>query len=321
MPAASKKRPQGIGAKYASKKAKTTAPKYSSKGKSYGKQVVDWQEAMRISEAAVNRAINKNIETQVSKGLLLSTLGQAKTETEGWNIRNMNVSWENGAPKYRRDGAIIFNLGFLSQHGASLIGGFRTGSKINAKYLRVTIEATLPQTSADCTYHFRIVRRKADQSQQMAYPVPTISSMRDLRLFKTEFDGPFASSVAYGVGADVVNPFPSASSVSRQNTDEWRFFTGDAYKTKFVKGTIAAPNVVTGYHVSHFVETVYLKLEEEWDFPARPPNSELKGGNYFFVMWREGALDACHMQTDADVLKGLGGVEMKGLFELSYKDG
>lgn len=326
MPAP-KKRPQAVGAKYASKKAKTSVSKSTTKSKGYGGKAIDWEAAVRLADAAANKAINKNIETQVSRAKFLSTFNQAITSVSGMNLRNMNITWTAPAPNqpaqplYIKDGAIAFNLGFLSQHGSQLAGGFRVGQKINAKYLRVLIEGNIPQNSADCVYHFRIVRRRADQSQQLAYHVPTVTTMNNLRLFKTDFDGPFASEVKYAEGADSANPFPACSSAGRQNTDEWRFMGGDAYKTKFVKGVPLNTSSGTDYHTSHFVESVYHKVEEEWDFPARPPNSELKGGNYFFVMWREGPPDPIQMLSNFDKMEALGGLQFSIMAELSFKDG
>ena len=65
---------------------------------------------------------------------------------------------------------------------------------------------------------------------------------------------------------------------------------------------------------------MYFKLDTEWDFVSRT-GSDIKGGNYFFVLWREGGPDFVQYTASPTVTAALGKVQMKVLFELAFKDG
>jgi hypothetical protein len=59
---------------------------------------------------------------------------------------------------------------------------------------------------------------------------------------------------------------------------------------------------------------------QEWDFVTKG-GSDIKGGNYFFVFWREGPVDRSVMTTTGTSLSAQGGVQSSILMELAYKDG
>lgn len=309
-----RKSPPGIGAKAkAAKKAKATGSKrptdYIAKGG------VDWNLVSKLADAAVKKEVNKNIETQYSQAMACLTHIPDQPRT-GWDLCGLNAASDGS---FDPDQAMIFNLGYLSQQGSALTPGFRVGQRMNAKYFRITISANLPQLSADCTYHWRILRRKHDKAGQTAYSTPTITSMTELELFKPLLDGPFASSSRYGEGGSALNPFPYFSSHNRQNTDSWTFCQ-DGHGSKFVKAYPIDPDSPDHKFVASFCETMYFKLESEWDFISRT-GSDIKGGNYFFVLWREGGPDFVQYTTATNITAALGHIQMKVLFELAYKDG
>lgn len=309
------------GFKKKSKSSGSATLKYGGTGKKnadkYGAKGIDWNAAMKIAETAAKKEMNKNIETQYSSAMVTMTHDPQKTETTGWDLSGLN--FDKTTNKFSPDQAMIFNIGYLSAQGSSLSPGYRIGQRMNCKYLKVTISANLPQVSADCTYHWRIVRRKNDQTGQTAYAKPTITSISTIGLFKGLTDGPLASSSSYGQGGSVLNPFPNFSSAMRQNTEAWTFTKG-AHGYKYVKAGAIDIDTNDDKYVASFCETLYLPFEEEWEFVTRT-GSDIKGGNYFFVMWREGGPDFVQYSAQPNVTSALGAIEIKCLFELAFKDG
>lgn len=306
------------------KKSKSTGTaklKYSGTGKKnadkYGAKGIDWNAAMKIAETAAKKEMNKNIETQYSSAMVTMTHHPDKNQTVGWDLCGLNM--DATTDKFTPDQAMIFNIGYLSQQGSSLSPGYRIGQRMNCKYLKVTISANLPQVSADCTYHWRIVRRKNDQSGQLAYAKPTLASISTIGLFKGLTDGPLANQSSFGQGGSINNPFPNFCSAMRQNTEAWTFTKG-AHGYKYVKAGAIDTDSNDDKYVASFCETLYLPFEEEWEFVTRT-GSDIKGGNYFFVMWREGGPDFVQYSSPPNVTAALGAIEIKALFELAFKDG
>ena len=314
-----RKASSGIGAKAkATKKSKIIG---KSKPKDYiAKGGVDWNLVSKLADAAVKKEVNKNIETQYSQAMVTLTHNPDVTARAGWDLCGLNLNAsQTGDAKFDPDQALIFNLGYLSQQGSALTPGYRIGQRMNAKHFRITVSANLPLLAADCTYHWRIIRRKTDKSGQTAYSTPTLVSMTDIELFKPLLDGPFASSSRYGMEGSALNPFPYFSSHNRQNTDAWTFCQ-DGHGSKYVKGYPIDPDSTDQKYVASFCETMYFKLDTEWDFVSRT-GSDIKGGNYFFVLWREGGPDFVQYTASPTVTAALGKVQMKVLFELAFKDG
>ena len=246
-----------------------------------------------------------------------------KVRDIGWDLTWLNYLGfrEDKSSIHAWDQALVFNLGYLSQQGSSLAPGYRIGQRINAKYLRMTIGANLPYVTADCTYHWRIVRRKNDQTGQKAYNVPTLTSLKTLQLFKPLTDGPYAQFASFGEGGSAESPFPYHASAMRQNTEAWTFCTGGhGYKT--VRALTSNDPAIAGpeVHCQSFNETLYMPLDQEWEFVSRT-GSDIKGGNYFFVLWREGAHEGMQMTLTKENLVAGGQLQLKVMAELAYKDG
>ena len=325
-----RKQPKGIGAQArANKIAKTATKATTTKSRSeYGGSKIDWTAAVKAATLAAKKEVDKTIETQYSTAMCTLTHIPESVQVDfGWNLTWLNYlsttvdEQKNKHVQYAWDQAMVFNLGYLSQQGSSLAAGYRIGQRINAKYLRITISANLPYVTADCTYHWRIVRRKNDQTGQQAYKVPSLTSLKTLALFKPLTDGPYATAASYGVGGSSESPFPYHASAMRQNTEAWTFCTGGhGYKTVRAitsnDPTIEHPEV----HCQSFNETLYLGLDQEWEFVTRT-GSDIKGGNYFFVLWREGAHEAMQMNVSRENLASLGQLQIKVMSELAYKDG
>lgn len=319
MPAPKRKAPSSNGG--FPKKTKSGGTTKSGKVKKYadkyGGKTIDWDTVKKLADAAAKKEINKNIETQTSQAMCVMTHDPTHVKVTGFDLGGLN--FDNSAQRFNGAQAMIFNLGYLSQHGSSLSPGYRIGQRLNAKYFKITITANLPQVSADCTYHWRIIRRKNDQSGQLSYAEPAITSLETIGLFKPLTDGPLASQSYYGRNATATNPFPCFASASRQNTEAWTFCKG-GHGYKYVKAAAIDTDSNDDRYVASFSESMYFPLEEEWEFVSRT-GSDIKGGNYFFVMWREGGPDFVQYSAAPNVTSELGNIEIKCLFELSFKDG
>lgn len=274
---------KGIGAKY---KAKKTAA-------NYGVTKADEKAMMRLAEKIAEKQINKNIETQYSQAMFRMLANDDITTTAGWTLQGLNwrAAEANEPRKLLLNSAVIFNLGYLSAVGASVQPGYRQGQRINAKHLSFTVTGTLPQLTADCSYHWRVVRRKNDAAGNLAYAVPTITTMDVIGLFKSATDGPLNSAITYpsNLAASSTAPIPGHVSAMRQNTDQWTFVSG-AHGYVNIKAGSLDPDPSDQKHTYDFCQKMYVPLEQEWDFVTKN-GSDIKGGNYFFVMWREGAQD------------------------------
>lgn len=303
------------------KKTKKSTGTTTKKSSGYGGSKIDWDAVAKLADATakkqVQKEINKNIETQNSEAMVVMTHTTDHTNTTGFDLGGLNFDAAN--QKFAPDQAMIFNLGYLSAQGSSLSPGYRVGQRINAKYFKVTIAANLPQLSADCTYHWRIVRRKNDQSGQLSYSKPALVSMQTIGLYKPLTDGPLASQSYYGQGSSAQNPFPYFVSAARPNSDAWTAVKG-GHGFKYMKAQGLDTDENDDKYVASFKETMFLSLEEEWDFVSRT-GSDIKGGNYFFVLWREGGPDFVQYTAKPNVASVLGNVEIKCLFELAFKDG
>ena len=315
-------KPQGIGAKYKQKKAaaKTTS--------GYGTKSIAWKDVAKLVDAAASKQLNKTIETQYSQAMFRMIYNEDNTDTQGWALRGLNqrVPGADGIRKLQLNAAVIFNLGYLSQVGQTVQPGFRQGQRINAKHLAFTITGTLPQLTADCSYHWRVVRRKNDAQGNLAYDKPTITTMDIVGLFKSASDGPFASSIQYGQSdvASATAPIPGHVSAMRQNTDYWTFVKG-AHGYKTIKAQSLDPDPSDQKHTFDFCEKMYVPLDEEWDFITKG-GCDIKGGNYFFVLWREGAQDYTAASQAVSPAGGTVGApkaiqHISVWMELAFKDG
>jgi hypothetical protein len=305
----------------ASKKTKTAKVKYGGGEKKFkdkhnmGK--VDWNEVAKIADKVAKKEINKNIETQYSQMMVTMTHTAEHKAVQGFDLGGLNFDQAN--LKFKPDQAMIFNMCYLSQPGSSLMPGYRLGQRINAKYFKITLTANLPQVSADCTYHMRIVRRKSDRTGQSSYGQPTIANISNLELFKANTDGPLAAGSSYGNGATAQTPFPYFASAMRPNTEAWTFVQ-KGHVQKYVKGMPIDIDTNDDKYVASFCETLYFPLEEEWEFVNRT-GSDIKGGNYFLILWREGGPDFVQYTASPVVTEALGQVQLKVSCELAFKDG
>jgi hypothetical protein len=70
---------------------------------------------------------------------------------------------------------------------------------------------------------------------------------------------------------------------------------------------------------------MYVPLDQEWDF-VTPSGKDIKGGNYYFVLWREGSQDYSQAMVSTLAAKStpanpIQHESISVFMELSFKDG
>lgn len=301
----------------------------------YGFKGYDADEMIRIArlvESSTSKQINKNIETQYSSAVIVLTGEDTGASTSGFRLYGLNdtATGAAGSQEFTENASqcMIFNLCTLSQPGSSIQPGYRQGQRINALYINVSITGYVLNPTADLSYHWAIVRRKNDQQNQNAYGKPTLVDMSYVGLYKPLTDGPLcAESLTALTGApkpggattSSVIPLPYHMSSCRRNTDQWTFIpkghgSFDVRPAPMDVGAAAGP--VSDVVTSSINASAHLPIGQEWDFVQRN-GTDLKGGNYFLVMWREGS----PWVEKASIPTSLGPVEqLKVKIELAFKD-
>ena len=293
----------------------------------YGKKTLT---ESQLINAAVAKQLGKVVETQYSMALF---------SVSPTAYSSVNYTTQQGyvtSPGMFGTGTNLvecfaFNMCYLSQTGPLTQPGWRQGQKIMAKSLTIGIDINEVLTAVDHTYHWAVVRRKNDAVNSSMYTKPTITDLGTMGLFKQLTDGPFGAS---GVPAYIPStsnqlagtatiPILMNPSMMRHNTDQWTF-------VKDGQGLIRSPAMPIGVVdmagtpdaviSHHFSKKVYMDLNNEWDFVTRG-GSDIKGGGYIFVMWREGGPDLMAATAASSAVSSLGGNNINLFFELAFKDG
>lgn len=317
--------------------AKARAGVAAKKAAKSGKGWTDAQMQAAARQAA-ERVVNKSIETQYSQALVtLSSATAPGTSPSPWMLPPLNRQ----AAIYDSTAVLVFNMCYLSQVGQSTLPGFRLGQRINAKSFTIAIDINAPQSASDCSYNWCVVRRKNDAPNQTAYSTPTVLGGGVVGLFKPLTDGPYASVAGYygGTGGVTVGnssvPMPYYLSSTRRNTDEWSWVTGSSGSVNIPGMPIQTPDVTPATSTTpasaiteqrycpHVSKKMYLALGDggqDWDFVTRG-GSDVKGGNYFFMLWREGPPHIGLAAEPENASANSGGHSISCYFELAYKDG
>lgn len=281
---------------------------------------------------AAQREVGKNVETQYSQAVVTLTQGDTGGSTLGWRLRGLSELATGSNPAQ----CMGFNLCGLSQVGNAVQPGYRQGQRINALYITAAVSITVANGTSDCDYHWAVVKRKSDQQGQNAFPVPQLIDLKDVGLFKSISDGPFAAASITALEA--VPPLAGVTqsddgipdrfypSQMRRNIDQWQFVNKGSGKASFRSQNQVDldDNVI----VNSVHEKLYIPLAQEWDFVNRG-GSDIKGGNLFFIMWREGPPTIRSIATGtSSVTTGPASSkiapifeQIKVTFELAFKDG
>lgn len=254
--------------------------------------------------AESQRQINKSIETQHSyafvnmysfipnvttgtpnmSGYSMIGLNQTYVEPVGTTPASFVPCWNN---------MMVFNLSALCQIRTGTtpaVTGYRVGNKVNVMALTATINGGVLGPASDCTYYAMIARRKDGGLVGQAIS-PTLTTSVATSLWKSCNEGPLA---AMNVGASADCPVPNFASTMRRNYDSWSFPQGAmTSSTLRIPGDGPGTSVANTDYCGKVEMKLYHEFKEVWDYTQQTSNSNLtiKGGDYFFYLWREGPAD------------------------------
>ena len=261
---------------------------------------------MRMSETLYSQSsfrLDTSKSTLVQSGFNCSGLNQSQAPVAG------TISKRNDATNQ----CYVFPISPLSQLGNQGLPGFRGGSKINAKGLRISIMHYQHLASQFSTYHWAIIRDKAAVWAGPANAIPGITQTNAMQLFQPLSFGPLANA------GGPAGPLPSGdfSSCMRRNTGDWAFVKSGTWRmqpefsrtnTK-IDSDPTAGGVVDGLSYSKKIDIYHSFKNQLWDY-GQPNNPYgVKGGDHFLVIWREGVAD---LYNARDLILGT--------IELSFKD-
>ena len=253
---------------------------------------------------AASRQIAKTIETQYSYALMtmITTTGTttdpnlSNSGFKLWGLNQYYVPVPTGAAtgaagtgwQYTGKQMFVFNLSSLSRVRSATetaVSGYRVGNKCNVNSIEINVFGEVIAPDVDgASYHGMIVRSKDGARAKYALQ-PKIANADELGLWKPMSDGPLAAS---NTGQGVSFPVPEKLSLMRRNYDAWTY-PASASMVKTLRTTETSSNYKQNIDMN-----LYFKVDSVWDFTSALPGDSpvLKGGDYFFVLWREGAEDS-----------------------------
>lgn len=303
MPAIKKgrKKPAGIGATY---RAKQKAANYGATP-SFNRALV----------AAVKKVENRSQETVYSQsGAYLDSSLSTLTKT-GYTLSGLNQSaaFTQGTAYTRvqiTNACFVWPLSPMAQVGNSSTPGYRKGQSINPVGFRYYIYHQQSLNSVPATYKFALLRNKG-VTLTTGNTTPGIASTDSLGLFVPLIQGPLATSG----GPNGSLPLGDVSSSMRWNRAEWQVCKSGSWNmtssmARENSALITSPTVAGGISTAFKQVTGYIPIKDAtWLYPLPTTISGIKGGDYYFVVWREGPADNA---ISAD--------KMSMTFELSFKD-
>lgn len=300
-------------------KAAKNAKKYPVKATDkYGYHASNEQAMLKALVAAESaRQINKNIETQHSYCLVnLNSNGNAQASS-GFSLVGLNQTYNPAtatAPSTlvpTWNNMLVFNLSALCQVRAAdsaTVLGYRTGNKVNVLSLNITVNGGVHAVSTGCSYKMMIARRK-DGALVGAATTPELVASSSTGLWKSQDEGPYALK---NTGSGVQCPISTYCSTMRRNYDSWQFPSNAFASCDIdVPGDGPGPTTEDSDYTAKLNMNLYHSFGEVWDYPNATSSGTLtvKGGDYFFYLWREGPEDT------------VGEVNLNVHFSLSFKDG
>lgn len=252
-----------------------------------------------LVKAESARQINRTIETQhsyafVSLNHFTPNVSTGTANMSGYSMIGLNQIYAPAAgtvPETIKpiwNSMMVFNLSALCQIRTgtnSAVTGYRVGNKVNVLALTATINGGVAAPGSDCTYYCMIARRK-DGGLVGQATSPTLTNSVATSLWKSANEGPLAS---VNVGASADCPVPTFASTMRRNYDSWTFTQG-----AMTSSSIRCPAGADTDYCAKVEMKLYHTFSEVWDYTQQTSNSNLtiKGGDYFFYLWREGPEDA-----------------------------
>lgn len=308
MPQYSAKRKRPIGLLASSKRAKLARDKY-------GAKAIDWNAAARLADQAAASAVRRSTETTYSQsGVIMNTAMTPLTQT-GYNMSGLNqTAAYSGADVVTRlsrtNACFVWPVSPMAQVGNSSTPGYRKGQRINPIGFRfcITHYQGLP-TVQNATYHWAMVRNKSVTLGGNPV-IPYITTTTNLQLFTPLIQGPLASAG----GPNGVTPVSDFSSSMRPNSQSWTkvksgSWTMSPMLERANNAVYVQPDHANDQNSAKSI-TGYVKFKDaHWDYGTPTAITGVKGGDYYFVIWREGTRDL-YINSDA----------MVTTFELSFKD-
>lgn len=312
-----KKKPKGLLNARQARVKKGTKP-YSKGDSDYGyKKGNDAAMLKALVAAESQRQINKTIETQHSYAFVnlfhfVPNVSTGSANMSGFSMIGLNQTYVPASATSPQaivptwNNMMVFNLSALCQIRTGTtpaVSGYRIGNKVNVQALTVSVNGGVVGPGADCTYYAMIARRK-DGALVGQATTPAIVTSNNTSLWKSSNEGPLA---ALNVGANVDCPVPTYASTMRRNYDSWTFTQG-----AMTSGSVKVQTADDSIDYNAKIEMkLYHAFNEVWDYTQQNSNSSLtiKGGDYFFYLWREGPPDE-HAKSNLNVQ-----------FTLTFKDG
>ena len=307
--AAKRKRPLGLLATRNAKRAKTGRDKYGAKS-------IDWNAASKLADQAAASAVRRATETTYSQsGAYLNTNATTLTKS-GYSMSGLNQSAgyipaTSTTRLNATSNCFVWPVSPMAQVGNTSTPGYRKGQRINPIGFRFSISHYQGLASTQgATYHWAFIRNKGVSLQGTQVTTPVISSTDSVALFVPFIQGPLVTN-----GPNGTIPNGDFSSAARWNYPEWQkvksgTWTMPAMLARENSAVINAPTAnANNQNASKLIQGYVPIKDAHWEYPTPTAISNIKGGDYFFVIWREGFQDP-YINSDAMVM----------MYELSFKD-
>jgi hypothetical protein len=305
-----KRKPKGL---LATAKAKKSARKDP-----YGSKSVDWDAVAKVADRAAKNASMKTHEILYSQGSFSMNSNSDALRQTGFVLSGLNQSaaFDRADPSNRiaeTDHVFVWPLSPMSALGNASTPGYRSGQKINAKSFKLSVFAYQGLATMTSTYHIAIIRNVGLQFNGPGYTSPGITTSAALSLFVFLNQGPLVTA------GPVSGSTPNSDFISamRWNRADWRVLKHTTYT---MPGRPSSQNQrdpddpttadgATNTTACKRVD-VYVDLKDQvWDYSFPGSVNDIKGGNYFAIIWREGWSD-----------KYIGLDYIGGVCELAYRD-
>lgn len=264
--------------------------------------------------AAVERVENRTLETTYSQSGAFLNVGSSTFNQTGFNLSGLNqtAAYSASTPSTRisaTNQCFVFPICPLAQVGNSSTPGYRKGQRINPLAFRFSIEHNQSLSTVAATYKWAVVRNTGS-TLTTNNTTPGIVQTNGLNLFVPLTQGPLAASG----GPNGALPLGDFSSCMRWNRAEWAVKKSGSYvlgaALERLNSNAPTTPTVPPYHNTSKCFSAYTSFKEKhWDYPLPTAISNIKGGDYYFIMWREGIADTF-----------IGNDVINFVCELSFKD-
>lgn len=300
------------------KKYGGTGKKYADKYGSKGVTDAMLLEAERMANAAAKKQALKVSETLRSQSGFYMKADNPTFTQQGFGLSGLNQTaaftvTDVGTRGNATNNCFVFPLSPMSQLGNSGVAGYRTGQKINVHALDVSVAHYQGLATVSAKYHMAVIRNVSSTITGVGYSVPGITQTNVLGLFTPLTQGPLAG--AGGPGGSLPNG--DYSSTMPWMRSDWRCVKHVTYTMPVITsrentrlssdpGTAAGTQIC---NMSKLTKLHYDFKDQVWDYAVPTQTNGIKGGDYYFIMWREGV---------KDFAPGMDNIV--GTVQLTYKD-